>query len=58
MGAKESVPKGVDEGRVEMEPLGVQESYWASLVRLKAGRLVLGYIPALSRGRKTWHFAL
>lgn len=43
---------------MEMEALGVQESCWASLVRLKAGRLVLGYTPALSRGRKTWHFAL
>lgn len=43
---------------MEMEALGVQESCWASLVRLKAARLVLGYTRVLSRGRKTWHFAL
>lgn len=57
VGAKES-SEGVDEGRGEMEALGVQESCWASLVRLKADRLVLEYTRALSRGRKTWHFAL
>lgn len=48
----------MDESRVEMEPLGVQEWCWALLVGLKAGRWVLGYTREVSRGRKTWHFLI